>query len=257
MIRTLHRPKLSSSFSLLLILTKADGFVGSLFGNLIRHSSTLTKESSIGMSDNSSVSPALTFVTGNKKKLEEVQSILSSNGHFPFDLTNQKIDLPELQGDPVNIAEEKCRLAAAQVQGPCFTEDTSLCFHALGGLPGPYIKWFLEKCGHDGLNNMLVGFNDNTAYAQTVFAFTTGPHQPVHVFDGRTEGRIVHARGCLDFGWDPVFEPLEGKGKTYAEMTKEEKNSISHRGRSLAKLCTFLVDNAEDIKREISADSEN
>lgn len=53
-------------------------------------------------------------------------------------------------------------------------EDTSLCFNACGGLPGPYIKWFLAKLGHDGLNRMLVGFEDKTAYAQCIFAFTPG-----------------------------------------------------------------------------------
>ncbi|GAX21118.1 inosine triphosphate pyrophosphatase [Fistulifera solaris] len=202
----------------------------------------------------SSELPALTFVTGNKKKLEEVKHILSSNGNkLPFDVTNQKIDLPELQGDdPVEIAKEKCKLAAEQVQGPCFTEDTSLCFYALNGLPGPYIKWFLEKCGHDGLNKMLVGFNDNSAYAQTVFAFTIGPGHPVEVFDGRTEGKIVPPRGSLDFGWDPVFEPLEGNGKTYAEMNKDEKKAISHRSRSLAKLSAYLSENAESIAQDLS-----
>lgn len=203
----------------------------------------------------SSELPPLTFVTGNKKKLEEVKYIFSSTSkNLPFEITNQKIDLPELQGDdPVEIAKEKCKLAADQIQGPCFTEDTSLCFYALGGLPGPYIKWFLEKCGHDGLNKMLAGFNDNSAYAQTVFAFTLGPGCPVEVFDGRTEGKIVPPRGSLDFGWDPVFEPLEGNGKTYAEMTKDEKNAISHRGRSLAKLSTYLSENAESITKELTA----
>lgn len=207
--------------------------------------------------DMSSEMPVLTFVTGNKKKLEEVRYILSSsnNKNLPFDITNQKIDLPELQGDdPVEIAKEKCKIAAEQVQGPCFTEDTSLCFHAMNGLPGPYIKWFLEKCGHDGLNKMLIGFNDNTAYAQTVFAFTLGPGYPVAVFDGRTEGKIVPPRGSLDFGWDPIFEPLEGSGnKTYAEMTKDEKNAISHRSRSLAKLSAYLSENAETILQDLSA----
>ena len=53
-------------------------------------------------------------------------------------------------------------------------EDTSLCFNACGGLPGPYIKWFLAKLGHDGLNRMLVGFDDKSAYAQCIFAFTPG-----------------------------------------------------------------------------------
>ena len=195
--------------------------------------------------------PKITFVTGNKKKLEEVQRILSASGEFPFEITNQKIDLPELQGDPIEIAMEKCRLAAKQVGGPVLTEDTSLCFNALNGLPGPYIKWFLDKCGHVGLNSMLVGFEDKTAYAQTVFGFSTGPDAEVHVFDGRTNGLIVPARGDLAFGWDPVFEPLEGAGKTYGEMCSDEKNAISHRARSMAKLQAYLRDNADKLKSSI------
>ena len=83
--------------------------------------------------------PSITFVTGNKKKLEEVQRILGAS--IPFELTNQKIDLPELQGDPEEIAIEKCKIAAKTVGGAVITEDTSLCFNALSGLPGAYIKW--------------------------------------------------------------------------------------------------------------------
>lgn len=84
--------------------------------------------------------PTITFVTGNAKKLEEVKLFLSKSGELPFALVNQKIDLPELQGEPEEISAEKCRLAAEQVGGPVFVEDTSLCYNALGGLPGPYIK---------------------------------------------------------------------------------------------------------------------
>ena len=89
--------------------------------------------------------PVITFVTGNKKKLEEAKQILSSafEGKAPFELTNQKIDLPELQGDPIEIAKEKCRLAAEKVDGAVFTEDTSLCFNALNGLPGCVIDLFV------------------------------------------------------------------------------------------------------------------
>jgi inosine triphosphate pyrophosphatase len=198
----------------------------------------------------SSALPALTFVTGNKKKLEEVERLMSaSDGDFPFQLTNRKIDLPELQGEPLEIAEEKCRLAAKEVGGAVLTEDTSLCFNALGGLPGPYIKWFLEKCGHEGLNKMLTGFDDKSAYAQTIFAFTTGPDDEIHLFDGRTDGKIVPARGAKEFGWDPVFEAAEGDlaGKTYAEMTNDEKNTISHRAKSMGKLQTFLLENASSL----------
>lgn len=188
--------------------------------------------------------PAVTFVTGNKKKLEEVKQILAGGEELPFELTNRKIDVPELQGDPFEIAEEKCRLAAKEVSGAVLTEDTSLCFNALNGMPGPYIKWFLEKCGHDGLNKMLDGFDDRSAYAQTIVAYTAGPEAEVHLFEGRTDGKIVSARGPLDFGWDPIFEPNEGEGKTYAEMTKEAKNAISHRGRSFAKVRDFLLKQA-------------
>eukprot|EP00798_Chlamydomonas_sp_ICE-L_P022079 gene22079-29143_t len=108
-------------------------------------------------------------------------------------------------------------------------EDTSLCFNAMGGLPGPYIKWFLEQLGHDGLNRMLAGFDDKTAYAQCIFAYSPGPGCEPITFVGRTEGKIVTARGPNDFGWDPVFQP-DGFDKTYAEIDKETKNTISHSG---------------------------
>lgn len=141
----------------------------------------------------------ITFVTGNKKKLEEVKRILDKAGDYI--ITNVKIDLPELQGEPLEIAKEKCEEAAKQISGAVITEDTSLCFAALNDLPGPYIKWFLEKCGHDGLNKMIAAYDDKTAYAQTVVAFCEGPGKPVLTFDGRTMGKVVSARGKLDFGW--------------------------------------------------------
>lgn len=181
--------------------------------------------------------PTVTFVTGNAKKLEEVIRILSNGSDtLPFHLTNQKVDLPELQGDPITIARQKCLAAAAEVGGGVITEDTSLCFNALNGLPGPYVKWFLDSCGHDGLNKLLVAYEDKSAYAQTVVAFCKGPGQEPVLFDGRTSGSIVAARGSIDFGWDPIFEPTEGNGKTYAEMTKVEKDALSHRGRAFQQL---------------------
>lgn len=62
------------------------------------------------------------------------------------------------------------------------------------------------------------------------------------LFEGRTEGNIVPARGPKNFGWDPIFEPIEGNGKTYAEMASEDKNKISHRYRALEKLRVYLAD---------------
>jgi inosine triphosphate pyrophosphatase len=212
---------------------------------------TPSKKRKVGPSDDhddlkNGAKPTITFVTGNHKKLEEVVRILDSGPDAPFRLTNKSVDLPELQGEPVAIAREKCLAAAEAVGGGVIIEDTSLCFNSLNGLPGPYIKWFLDKCGHDGLNNLLAAYEDKSAYAQTVVAFCKGPgHEPV-VFDGRTTGTIVPPRGPLEFGWDPVFEP-EGTGRTYAEMSKSEKDAISHRGRAFNQLRDYFRKFPADI----------
>ncbi|XP_059934883.1 inosine triphosphate pyrophosphatase isoform X4 [Mesoplodon densirostris] len=211
----------------------------------------------------------IVFVTGNAKKLEEVIQILGDK--FPCTLVAQKIDLPEYQGEPDEISIRKCQEAARQVQGPVLVEDTCLCFNALGGLPGPYIKWFLEKLKPEGLHQLLAGFQDKSAYALCTFALSTGdPSEPVRLFRGRTsglitairpfpiispawaavstlllpaptltEGRIVVPRGCRDFGWDPCFQP-DGYEQTYAEMPKAEKNTISHRFQALLELQEYF-----------------
>ena len=192
--------------------------------------------------------PTITFVTGNQKKLEEVISILGDS--LPFDLVSKKLDLPELQGEPEEVSLAKCKLACDQVVGPVMVEDTSLCFNSLGGLPGVYIKWFLEKLGHEGLNNMLAAYTDKTAYAQCIFSFTPGPGVAPKAFVGRTPGTIVAARGPSDFGWDPVFQP-DGFSQTYAELDKSVKNGISHRFKALTELRTYLTENAEAITKEM------
>lgn len=171
----------------------------------------------------------VTFVTGNPKKLEEVKAILGQS--IPFQ--SLKLDLPELQGEPEDISKEKARLAAIQVNGPVLVEDTCLCFTALKGLPGPYIKWFLQKIGHEGLNNLLMAYEDKSAYALCVFSLALGPNADPITFVGKTMGKIVPPRGPNDFGWDPIFQP-DGYQQTYAEMPKEEKNKISHRYKALA-----------------------
>lgn len=107
-------------------------------------------------------------------------------------------------------------------------------------------RWFLEKTGHEGLNNLLAAYPDKSAYAQCIFSFSAGPgHSPI-VFSGRTHGIIVPARGPADFGWDPVFQP-DGYVETYAEMDKAEKNKISHRYRSLAKLKEYFMSHGAEL----------
>eukprot|EP01114_Cavostelium_apophysatum_P009271 TRINITY_DN22371_c0_g1_i1.p1 TRINITY_DN22371_c0_g1~~TRINITY_DN22371_c0_g1_i1.p1 ORF type:complete len:213 (-),score=17.16 TRINITY_DN22371_c0_g1_i1:22-612(-) len=185
----------------------------------------------------------ITFVTGNKNKLTETQAILGSS----FPVQSCEVDLPELQGEPSDISREKCKIAVKElrsrgVNGPVLVEDTCLCYNALKGLPGPYIKWFMDKVGHDGLNRMLVGFEDKSAYALCTFSLSWGNEEEPIVFIGRTEGKIVPPRGPPIFGWDAVFEP-DGFQQTYAELPKDVKNSISHRGRAVEKLKEYLQAN--------------
>jgi inosine triphosphate pyrophosphatase len=81
------------------------------------------------------------FITGNPNKLKEFSQIIGSIANYEF--SSKNVDLPEYQGEPEEIAIAKCKTALESVKCPVLVEDTSLCFNALGGLPGPYIKWFL------------------------------------------------------------------------------------------------------------------
>lgn len=147
------------------------------------------------------------------------------------------------------------------------TEDTALCFEALGGLPGPYIKDFLGQLGHTGticsllhlslckadqsrpgLNTLLQGFPTTAATAVCTFAYSPGPGQEPILFEGRTEGHIVPPAGPTHFGWDPIFAPIEGEGKTYAQMDGAVKNTISHRYRALEKLRAYLASQGPEGK---------
>ncbi|TQS36009.1 hypothetical protein Golomagni_03553 [Golovinomyces magnicellulatus] len=161
----------------------------------------------------------LNFITSNSNKLSEVKQILGDI----VDLQSQSLELDEIQGTIEEISLDKCRRAANAIKGPVLVEDTCLCFNALKELPG--------------LNDLLAAFDDKTAQAVCTFAYCEGPgHEPI-LFQGRTTGKIVPARGPTDFGWDPIFEY---NGKTYAEMNKTEKNKISHRYRALEKFNDWL-----------------
>ncbi|XP_054743874.1 inosine triphosphate pyrophosphatase [Anastrepha obliqua] len=189
------------------------------------------------------MSKPITFVTGNAKKLEELVAILGDK--FPRKVVSAKIDLPELQGTIEEIALNKCREAAKQVDGPVLVEDTSLCFNALGDLPGPYIKWFLEKLQPEGLHRILAGWDDKTAKAICTLTYAEDCNSEPITFSGVTEGTIVEPKGSRDFGWDPIFQP-KGYQITYAEMPKEEKNKISHRYQALSALrAHFLQKNGD------------
>ncbi len=137
------------------------------------------------MESSSSSKTKLTFITGNKKKLEEFMSIMEGtelSSYYTVD--NKSIDLDELQGEPEFIARRKVKEAVKHCHNAVVTEDVSLCFNGLKGLPGPYIKSFLDKLGRQGLHDLLAGFEDKSAYAQCIVAYCENPDSEPHVFIG-------------------------------------------------------------------------
>lgn len=176
----------------------------------------------------------ITFITGNEGKLREARAILSH-----FDIISKDIDLPEIQEiDAQAVIEAKLQEAFALHKGTYIVEDTSLYITAMNGLPGPLIKWFLRSLGNDGLAELAQKYDDHSASASSMIGYITEEGN-THFFEGRVEGAIVQPQGESDFGWDPIFMP-EGNDKTFAQMSAEEKNAISHRKLAFTKLAEFI-----------------
>lgn len=119
----------------------------------------------------------------------------------------------------------------------------------MGGLPGPYIKWFLDKLGPNGLYRLLNGWQDKSAVAVCSVAFCNGPQDDnVLIFKGEVNGEIVDPRGPNTFGWDPCFQP-SGYDQTYSEMEKELKNKISHRCKAFQLLRDHFIENPNSLSQ--------
>jgi non-canonical purine NTP pyrophosphatase (RdgB/HAM1 family) len=170
------------------------------------------------------VLPGIVFVTSSEDKHREAEAILG------VALERRNLDLAEPQGlDVMKIARAKAGAAAALLGRPVLVEDTSLELAALGGFPGPLIRWLLAAAGPEAIPRMLEGFGDKRARARCVALARSGEREWTGV--GEVDGTIVgQPRGRNGFGWDVVFAPDWGDGRTFAEMTSAEKNSRSHRG---------------------------
>ncbi|KKU48199.1 MAG: Ham1 family protein [Parcubacteria group bacterium GW2011_GWA2_46_9] len=172
------------------------------------------------------------FITGNKNKFEEVKAILPEVRQLDIDLLEiQEIDAKE-------IIKKKLFEALNHSKGEFIVEDTSLYLDCLNGLPGPLIKWFLKTVGNDGLAKIAEKLGDTSAEAKTLIGYAKNRAE-IYYFEGVTKGTIVKPKGEINFGWDPIFLP-SGHKKTFAEMSREEKNEISMRRIALNKLKEFL-----------------
>jgi non-canonical purine NTP pyrophosphatase (RdgB/HAM1 family) len=173
---------------------------------------------------------SITFVTSSTDKHREAEQILG------IPLQRVDLDLAEPQGlDVVAVAREKSRAAQRLLEYPVLVEDTSLELTALGGFPGPLVRWLLQAAGPEAIARILDPFPDRAARARCAAVVWDGRHEWLGV--GEVPGTIAtEARGATGFGWDVVFAPEWGRGRTYAELPPEEKNARSHRALALAAL---------------------
>lgn len=176
------------------------------------------------------------FITGNQNKVDYLSRTLG------VQLEHHKLSLDEIQSpDPQAVIEHKVRQAYEILKQPVLVEDTSLSFNALGGLPGTFIKFFVES--PDGLENlcrMLDGFEDRSAYASAVYGYYDGEQRKY--FSGRLNGVIAkHPRGTGGYGWDTIFEPVGYDGKTRAELIHELDIESYNKIRDLTALRNFIA----------------
>lgn len=166
------------------------------------------------------------FITSNQFKLREAKSILGN------DIDTEYIDLEEIQGSVAEVTSHKLKRCKglSDKYDAILVEDSGLEIKSLGGLPGAYIKFFVDSIGCEGIIKMLNSFTDRTATSVCVFGLIYRGQHSIH--EGRVEGEIVDGSprysSKSNFGWDPVFRP-KSSHLTYAEMNGDEKNRDSAR----------------------------
>jgi XTP/dITP diphosphohydrolase len=194
----------------------------------------------------------LVLATRNPGKVAELADRLAA---LPVRLISaaELPDAPDVEEDADTLrgnAEKKARALFAHTGQPSLADDTGLEVDVLGGGPGVHSARYAGEEADDVANRAkllaaLDGRPDRTARFRTVLAFAdeTG----VQFFEGACEGAITtEEHGTGGFGYDAIFRPTEGSGRTFAEMSNAEKNRISHRGRALERFVVFLTEDLAD-----------
>ncbi|MFP5394402.1 MAG: RdgB/HAM1 family non-canonical purine NTP pyrophosphatase [Gammaproteobacteria bacterium] len=189
----------------------------------------------------------LLLASNNAGKLKEFGQILAPLG---FTLHSQgEFNVPEAEEPFATFVENaltKARHAARLTGLPALADDSGVCVHALGGAPGVYSARYAGEPKSDARNNAkliadLAQHADKSAYYYCVLVYVRHADDPQPVIaDGSWRGEIVsEPRGENGFGYDPYFL-IPSLGKRVAELTPDEKNSISHRGQALRALVEKL-----------------
>lgn len=188
----------------------------------------------------------LCFASNNKHKLEEIKNVVGRKFEI-LSLADIKCneELPETRNTLEGNSLQKAEYVLQHYNTPCFADDTGLEVEALNGAPGVYSARYAgnHRSNDDNIALLLQNLKNDTnrkAQFRTVITLIGIEAQPVF-FEGVIRGEIItEKRGLSGFGYDPVFVP-EGHSRTFAEMTLEEKNQLSHRAIAVKKLAEYLA----------------
>ena len=178
------------------------------------------------------------FLTSNKGKFKEAAAVAAVSGLRLRMLATKKI---EIQSDSLRrIASFAAQEAANRLGISVIAEDAGLFIDALRGFPGPYSSDVFKRLGTRGILKLMEDVSRRNAKFFSAVAYCA-PHRRAKCFTGAINGAIgVRPRGSGGFGFDPIFVPTKGDGRTFAQMSVSEKNRISHRAISFRKLSRWV-----------------
>lgn len=186
----------------------------------------------------------LVFASNNKNKIQEIQALVPNTIQIvSLEDIGCTEDIPETADTIEGNAILKANYVTEKYGYDCFADDTGLEVEALNGAPGVYSARYAgeQKDANDNMDKLLSELKDKTnrkANFKTVIALNLNGNQ--NLFTGIINGKIIEEKiGTNGFGYDPIFV-AEGFDKTFAELTMEEKSTISHRGIAVKELILFL-----------------
>lgn len=179
------------------------------------------------------------FATSNRGKFIEAARITSG---FGIKLKYLYLEKEEIQSnDLTEIASFAAKQAAESKKCPVVSEDAGFFVNALKGFPGPYSSYVFRTLGTDGILRLLEDGRDRGACFRAAVAFCTPRTRP-ECFTGVVDGLVSRKpRGTHGFGFDPIFIPRQGDGRTFAQMTTAEKNALSHRALAFARFSKWFL----------------
>jgi XTP/dITP diphosphohydrolase len=188
------------------------------------------------MNDMTSITE-MQFASSNAHKLKEANLSLARYG---ISLKMARVEKVEIQADSLEaIASYAAHLAAESSCAAVVCEDSGLFIDALGGFPGPYSSYAFKTLGCKGILKLMECLSDRKGRFQSAVSFCELGSSPT-TFIGTAEGSISEEpRGSEGFGFDPIFIPTGGDGRTFAQMDIAEKGRLSHRGEAFRRFAAW------------------